>query len=375
MLPSSTTARVSFHALLAALATAVVCFLGATLFTQLTSRAILSSAEGVSDDAMPSIEEIAEARYALTSFQEAAHSASGDSDSAAAFADEARSARAAVDDAFHKYRALPLYPGEEVVATDTESALANLWATFDAQRAAGIKGSAAMAELTPAIKRADRALSRIQKFNAAYARIYAEEVERLYRRSTFASVLLNGISVGLTFLVAFLAWRAIRVQSRLDERRVAELELFAGRVAHDLRNPIAALSLGLDIVQRAVGGDERLSQTVDRMKRSLARSGGIMDALLEFARAGARPNAMATADLDAMISEALETAEAGATGASIELSREGESGLAVACAPGILASVLSNLLENAIKYMGSARERRVIVRTSKTGARPAAVPR
>src|SRR5262249_21011575 len=46
----------------------------------------------------------------------------------------------------------------------------------------------------------------------------------------------------------------------------------------------------------------------------------------------------------------------------VELCAEAPSDLVVACAPGVLDSILSNLVRNAIKYISGARERRVCVR-------------
>jgi signal transduction histidine kinase len=39
----------------------------------------------------------------------------------------------------------------------------------------------------------------------------------------------------------------------------------------------------------------------------------------------------------------------------------------VACPTGVLTSLVSNLVHNAIKYMGEARERRIAVRTLRVG--------
>ena len=75
--------------------------------------------------------------------------------------------------------------------------------------------------------------------------------------------------------------------SRLEGRN-RELDAFAGRIAHDLRNPVASLTLSLDLMSRKASSEE--APALDRMRRSIKRISTMIDDLLAFARADARPD-------------------------------------------------------------------------------------
>ena len=64
-------------------------------------------------------------------------------------------------------------------------------------------------------------------------------------------VALDGVSVALAVALAVLALRTISRQEALRRRRLEELEGFAGRVAHDLLNPISAAEMSLTAAERA----------------------------------------------------------------------------------------------------------------------------
>src|SRR5205085_8918585 len=88
----------------------------------------------------------------------------------------------------------------------------------------------------------------------------------------------------------------------------------------------------------------------------------IVDGLLEFARAGARPEAGARADVRAVTAGILEELAPFASQRHAMLRSEEVPECAVACSPGVLLSLLGNLLRNALKYLGSSETREVMLR-------------
>jgi signal transduction histidine kinase len=144
------------------------------------------------------------------------------------------------------------------------------------------------------------------------------------------------------------------------ERRAAELEEFAGRVAHDVLSPLASVGLALSMAEKA--GGPLVQSAAQRATSSLHRVRGIVDALLDFARSGASPDAGATCDVAATVGPFLEEMQQQATEAGIELCADPIPPCAVACAPGVLVVLLSNLLRNAFKYIGDAPARVVQLR-------------
>jgi signal transduction histidine kinase len=152
--------------------------------------------------------------------------------------------------------------------------------------------------------------------------------------------------------------------ARDQESKAEELELFAGRVAHDIRGPLATAALTAELLElqpAAPGG-------VARLRRSLTRAAAICDGLLEFARAGARPEPGARANVREVVDDMADALAPELTHSEIELVVEPVPPVLVACSTGVLASLLGNLLRNAIKYMGRDKPRRITIRCLERGA-------
>ena len=95
------------------------------------------------------------------------------------------------------------------------------------------------------------------------------------------------------------------------------------------------------------------------------RSRRLVGGVLEFARSGASPAERQESDLHETLCGVLEELRPEAAGVELEVEPFDET-ILVGCSSGILASVLSNLLRNAVEYMDDCHERRVGVRVSST---------
>jgi signal transduction histidine kinase len=82
--------------------------------------------------------------------------------------------------------------------------------------------------------------------------------------------------------------RVLEERNRWQAMRAEELEQFAGRVAHDVRGPLATTSMALQLCMHEAAS-ERAEVLVERGARGVMRVETIVDGLLRFARAGARP--------------------------------------------------------------------------------------
>ncbi|WP_373048536.1 PAS domain-containing sensor histidine kinase [Vulgatibacter sp.] len=167
-----------------------------------------------------------------------------------------------------------------------------------------------------------------------------------------------------------------RTQDLLDakrelEVRADELELFAARIAHDIKNPIATLGLRLEVLERRAALDPASLASVRQMGEQVERMGGLVDGLLAFARSGARPAPGVRTELRDAVHGALSDLRPGADQAHVELRAEAIPEIEVACAPGVLASVLTNLVRNAVDALqGVPPERRLVeVRARRDEAR------
>jgi signal transduction histidine kinase len=97
---------------------------------------------------------------------------------------------------------------------------------------------------------------------------------------------------------------------------------------------------------------------------------GIIDALLSFARAAAHPEGGVRSDVAAVVQEIVAEAELAVAEEQIELVVEPVRVATIACDPSVLAVVLSNLVRNAIKYLGEGSRgvRRITIRSHPEGA-------
>jgi signal transduction histidine kinase len=94
---------------------------------------------------------------------------------------------------------------------------------------------------------------------------------------------------------------------------------------------------------------------------SLSRVRNVVDALLDFARAGAQPEPGAVASVPEAVAGLEEELRPAALAENVELVVDPDPApeCGVACAAGVLAVLLTNLVRNSLKYMGDSPVRRV----------------
>lgn len=203
--------------------------------------------------------------------------------------------------------------------------------------------------------------------NAEHASKRAEEIRELRQklaRSSFA-LTLSSLLWMLT-LVALLVYairrEALReVNEKVARERADELEMFAGRVAHDILNPVSVLSLLFKLLEKGTSR-EQLEGIITRGRNTLQRIQQLLDGLLSFACAAARPEPGVQADAAQVLTELEPELRVQAEAAGIDLHVEVLAPCSVACSRGILYSLVTNLASNAIKYMGNGTERRITIR-------------
>ena len=136
--------------------------------------------------------------------------------------------------------------------------------------------------------------------------------------------------------------------------RGAELEAFSARVAHDLKGPLSAMVFTI----QAAKGDitVRSGDAFELMHRQVLRMNEIIEGLLEFARAGASATPHAHADLLVVLGDVIDTLRPKAAAAQAELSIDPFDPIQVACTSGALSSIASNLIDNAVKFIGESSQ-------------------
>ncbi len=366
----------SGRTLLIAFGVVAAAFMISTAVAEWSDVGIRGAAEQIAGNTAPSIEHLSLLRADLRRI-----TLLGNGDLDAALEGRPPFERKRIDTAltalehdWNSYRALPsspqevdLVPAAEQARADLSTAIARLeQIERDPDR---VQVRAVLEnELQPAASRLDAAVLRLIDFNAAKGGELGRIIGKLGRQSVVNAIVLDAICVLLTLVAGSLAWRLVRRTTALLEQRADELEAFAGRVAHDVVGPLSAANLALDLLARGTASPERAARAIESGRAGIMRARLIADGLLAFARAGARPEPGAEADVAEVIAGAIKEIAPGQGEREREreilIVSEVEAPGTVACNPGVLASLVSNLLRNAIKYAGEVPSPRLVVRAS-----------
>ncbi len=106
---------------------------------------------------------------------------------------------------------------------------------------------------------------------------------------------------------------------------------------------------------------------VARAGSSLQRVRQMLSDLLDFARASAKPPPNVETAVAPLPQSLVGDLQPLASAAGVDLQLESTSARGVRCAAGILSSMLSNLVQNAIRHAGNGPERHVGVRALDAG--------
>ncbi|WP_158598023.1 response regulator [Noviherbaspirillum saxi] len=143
------------------------------------------------------------------------------------------------------------------------------------------------------------------------------------------------------------------------DRRKTE---FLATLAHELRNPLAPLQNGLEIMRLAADNPEVVGRTRDMMERQLAHMVHLVDDLLDVARItrGKVHLKKEKVELKNVVASAIETSmpQIQACGHQLVTQLE-EASLLLDADPTRLSQIISNLLNNAAKY--TSRGGRIIL--------------
>jgi len=226
--------------------------------------------------------------------------------------------------------------------------------------------------IAPLVAQIEQSIARLIEINERAARDHEAAIAAVHRRGLVAAAVIGAITLILATGVGLALLRSVRRQRRLVQMQLAaidernrELEAFAGRVAHDLRGPLAPV-VGYTDVLLEPGVD--ISAVATRIRRAADRMAALIDDLLALSVSGRLPSGRG--EVAVVVREVLDDL-------SQEL-RDAEVTLAVAdctaaCTPGVLAQLIRNLVTNAIKYRGTDR-RLLVAIDAKPCAGPAGDP-
>lgn len=249
---------------------------------------------------------------------------------------------------------------EHLVGSDAERAEWSRLATLIRELADAWSRGDEAAALTTSASASDSA-ERLIALNHAEADAVGSRLVRLQ----WFQVSVNALAGALVLVVLAELARA-RLRSLEQERAAAartlatlenknqELEAFAGRVAHDLRSPLAPVEVLAALLARGGQGEGDVRRIAGKIVGSTSRMSDLIEAMLAFSRSG-RPPAGECAAVS-VLSDVLEELRRDAEDSEIQIELP-EARLG--CAPEVFAQIVRNLVGNALKYRCADRPCRV----------------
>ncbi len=153
--------------------------------------------------------------------------------------------------------------------------------------------------------------------------------------------------------VAALAGELV-LRRRTEQDRVRLENLLLGMVGHDLRNPLAAITLSARVLAKPGRTDAQLAQAASTVERASRRMGRLIEETLDYVRLrGGQPLRveLRLVAAPAMIERAVEEFHAAHPDAVVEWATDERSAACdVSCDADRLVELLLNLLDNALKY-------------------------
>jgi signal transduction histidine kinase len=365
-----------FRLLSAAIAAMLVGLLGLITFVHFASRRLDAMERQIVEDTAPSIVAIEATSAHLSRLQALLrHRLRHPGDPSAGDA-QIRTERDALAAGLARYLALPVNPGEAEIHAEVKARVEAFEHVVDRVLAMP-PGVLANAHEDPrdvldgAATDLDTALVRAANLNAEIG-VEASKVVHEVRRTLLpgaiafesASVLAAVVAIAAAYQMSRRAEEADRVNRHLLEEKAAELDAFSGRVAHDLLSPLMTVSMAVGLAEQRLSSldDARLHKMLSRAGSSLQRVRRMVSDLLDFARAGASPPPGVKTEVAPLLQDLVQDLEPIASEAGVSLELQSASRRSVRCAAGILSSVLSNLVQNAMSHGGVEPDRRVVVR-------------
>jgi signal transduction histidine kinase len=212
----------------------------------------------------------------------------------------------------------------------------------------------------------DDRLRRLGDINVTATQEDTSEIHDDMRRLSIAYVVLAALgALGALLLVPQIV-RLLRTYETSVASRLTELDAFAGQISHDLRTPLQTIHLAVHTIEKMADHPESVREIAARAAGGVRRLDAMIQDLLQFARSGAPASEEGRSDVQEVVEELARELAGHAERANVRLSVRAVP-VAARIPPVALKAVLSNLLENAIKYRKPDVENHVVVTAEAQG--------
>lgn len=133
-----------------------------------------------------------------------------------------------------------------------------------------------------------------------------------------------------------------------------ELEAYAHTVSHDLKGPVAAITLAVELLDGMVDKtcDDDVPETLDFLKRNVAKVQNRIEILLRLAGSGQVPTELEEVNVGDVVAEIMEELSGEISARNIAVSADRDMGRIIANKEQ-MRQIFSNLISNAIKHNDS----------------------
>ena len=169
--------------------------------------------------------------------------------------------------------------------------------------------------------------------------------------------LLEAVSTIGNQIGQFIGRKRVEESIRLSEEQLRDAaqrkDEFLAMLAHELRNPLAPIRTGLELMKRTANDPRALEQVRTMMERQVRHMVRLIDDLLDVSRitSGKIHLQRATVRLSELIDGAIEANRSAIDSAAVQLDVDlPDEGVELLADPTRLVQVISNLLHNATKF-------------------------
>ncbi len=186
-----------------------------------------------------------------------------------------------------------------------------------------------------------------------------EEALSRYRQRVVVVVAQGGLLVAAMIVAIVLVWTAVRREGERERQH----QNFVSAVTHELKTPLAGIRLALETVLSGRVDDEGRERFLRNALIDAERLSGLVQKVLEVTRyaGGAHRLAVEVGDFSELVAQEVAAAARRAEAREVVLEADIEDGVQAPFDDEAMAIVVSNLLENALKYAARGHPPRVQV--------------
>jgi signal transduction histidine kinase len=193
--------------------------------------------------------------------------------------------------------------------------------------------------------------------------VLAERIALLRRRLLINTTAAGGLAFAVLAAAVGFIWHLVQRNARLEERRrldeeLASLGTLAANLAHEIRNPLNALSLNLEMLQEDMSRADLESETARLARHEVNRLSQLVNDFLVYARP--RPPIVEECIAAVLLDEVGRLLQPVADRAGVSL-RVAAAPLAMRVDRGQITQVVVNLALNAIQSMEGAARRELVL--------------